>query len=89
MTGSGECTAVPERSMREKQTVAWVAWLFLWDLRHAAKAKWSAQRELHILREKLRQENDMLMLSAGSAFDLSRRLGERENEIQVFLCCFL
>lgn len=75
--------------MHEKQTVAWVAWLFLWDLRHAAKAKRSAQRELHILKEKLRQENDMLMLSVGSTFDLSRRLDERENEIQVFLCCFL
>lgn len=37
----------------------------------------------------IKTENDMLMLSAGSAFDLSRRLGERENEIQVFLCCFL
>lgn len=89
MTGSGECTAVPERGMHERQTVACVAWLFLWDLGHAAKAKRSAQRELHILREKLRQENDMLMLSAGSAFDLSSRLDERENEIQVFLCCFL
>lgn len=47
MTGSGEYTAVPERSMREKQAVASVAWLFLWELRHAAKAKWSAQSELH------------------------------------------
>lgn len=69
MTGTGEYTAVPERSMRGKQTVACVAWLFLWELRHAAKAKRSAQRELHILREELRQGNDMLMLSTVSAFD--------------------
>lgn len=89
MTGSKEYTAVPERSMHEKQTVACVAWLFLWDLKHAAKAKRSAQRELHILSEELRQGKDMLMLSTVSAFDLSSRLDERENEIQVFLCCFL
>lgn len=72
-----------------KQAVASGAWLFLWELRHAAKAELSAQRDLHILREKLRQENDMLMLSTVSASDLSSKLDERENEVEVFLCCFL
>lgn len=51
-----------------------MAWLFLWWLRHAAEAELSAQRELDILRETLRQGKDMMMLSTMSDSDLSGKL---------------
>lgn len=56
------------------QAVESMAWLFLWWLRRAAAAELSAQRELDVLRETLRQGKDMMMLSTMSDSDLSGKL---------------
>ena len=66
-----------------KPAVASVARLFLWELRHAAEAELSVQRECGILREDLRQENDTMMLPTKPVSDLSGKSDERENEIET------